>query len=83
MIASGQTGVLDHRTVADDVVLVHRAGVSEDISEPGMYAAGPAQPFRDYTRNISVFRKLYGLLQRVRRLEKRVEDLTGPGQEPS
>lgn len=83
VIASGQTGVLDHRTVADDVVLVHRAGVSEDISEPGMYAAGPAQPFRDYTRNISVFRKLYGLLQRVRRLEKRVEDLTGPGQEPS
>jgi UDP-3-O-[3-hydroxymyristoyl] glucosamine N-acyltransferase len=75
VIASGQTGVLDHKTIADDVVLVHRAGVSEDITEPGMYAAGPAQPFREYTRNISVFRKLYSLLQRVRNLEKAVDGL--------
>lgn len=79
VIASGQTGVLDHKVIADDVVLVHRAGVTEDITEPGMYAAGPTQPFREYTRNMSVFRKLYDLLQRVRNLEKQVSQLTGGG----
>lgn len=77
VIASGQTGVLDHKTVADDVVLVHRAGVTEDITEAGMYATTPPQPFRDYTRNMSVFRKLYGLLQRVRSLEKQLARLSG------
>ncbi|MBS1269140.1 MAG: UDP-3-O-acylglucosamine N-acyltransferase [Gammaproteobacteria bacterium] len=77
VLASGQTGVVDHKTIADDVILVHRAGVSEDITEPGTYAAGPAQPFKDYTRNISVFKKLYGLLRRVRNLERQVERLPG------
>jgi len=77
VIASGQTGVLDHKTVVDDVILVHRAGVTEDITEAGMYATTPPQPFRDYTRNMSVFRKLYSLLQRVRNLEKQVTGLSG------
>jgi len=77
VIASGQTGVLDHKTVVDDVVLVHRAGVTEDVTEPGMYATTPPQPFRDYTRNMSVFRKLHRLLQRVRDLEKQVQRLAG------
>ncbi|MDZ7842257.1 MAG: UDP-3-O-(3-hydroxymyristoyl)glucosamine N-acyltransferase [Gammaproteobacteria bacterium] len=72
VIASGQTAIVDHRTIADDVVLVHRAGVTEDIAEAGMYAAAPTQPFREYTRNMSVFRKLYDLLVRVRKLEKRM-----------
>lgn len=79
VLASGQTGVLDHKTIADDVVLVHRAGVTEDITEPGMYAAGPTQPFKEYIRNISVFRKLGGLLQRVRQLEKQLDKLTDGG----
>lgn len=77
VIASGQTGILDHKTIADDVVLVHRAGVTEDITEPGTYAAGPAQPFSDYTRNVSVMKKLYRLLLRVRKLEKSVARLGG------
>lgn len=74
VIASGQTGVLDHKTVVDDVVLVHRAGVTEDITKPGMYAACPPQPFGDYTRNVSVYKKLYSLLQRLRKIEKRLDD---------
>jgi len=77
VMASGQTGILDHKTIGDDVVLVHRAGVTEDITEPGMYAAGPAQPFNEYTRNMSVFRKLYELLKRVRRIERKLDRLAG------
>ena len=38
VLASGQTGVIDHITITDDVVLVHRCGIPEDILEPGMYA---------------------------------------------
>lgn len=77
VLASGQTGVIDHITIGDDVVLVHRAGIPEDILEPGMYAGGPAQPFREYRRNISVFKKLSNLRQRLMQLEKQVRDLIG------
>ncbi len=77
VLASGQTGVLDHITIGDDVVLVHRAGIPEDILEPGMYAGGPAQPFREYRRNISVFKRLSTLRQRVMRLEKQFKELLG------
>ena len=75
VIASGQTGVLDHKTVVDDVVMVHRCGVTEDITEPGMYATTPPQPFREYTRNIASFGKLFDLRQRLKRLEKQVAQL--------
>lgn len=75
VIASGQTGVLDHKTVVDDVVMVHRCGVTEDILSPGMYATTPPQPFREYTRNISTFRKLFDLRQRLKRLERAVDQL--------
>ena len=76
VLASGQTGVIDHITIADDVVLVHRCGIPEDILEPGMYAGGPAQPFREYRRNISAFKKLSELRQRVMQLEKQIKELT-------
>lgn len=77
VIATGQTGTLDHVSVGDDVVLVHRCGVTEDISEPGVYAYAPAQPFRDYRRNIATFRKLYDLRQRLQKLEKKIAKLSG------
>jgi len=76
VIASGQTGVIDHRTVADDVVLVHRCGVVEDIEEPGMYAGTPPQSFADYSRNIAALRKLHILRKKILALEKKLEELT-------
>jgi len=39
VVASGQTGMLEHRTVVDDVIMVHRCGVTEDILEPGIWAS--------------------------------------------
>lgn len=77
VIATGQTGTLDHKIVTNDVILVHRCGVTEDINEPGIYAATPPQPFRDYRRNIATFRKLYELRQRLQSLEKKIAKLSG------
>jgi UDP-3-O-[3-hydroxymyristoyl] glucosamine N-acyltransferase len=70
VMASGQSGALDHVTICDDVVLVHRAGVTADIDEPGIYAGLPAQPLKDYVRNTAVFRKLADLRRRLLTLER-------------
>ncbi len=72
VIASGQTGVLDHREICSDVVLLHRAGVTENIDKPGMYAGVPAQPLSSYMRNTVMLKKLSELRNRVRQLERKL-----------
>jgi len=51
VILSGQTGSLDHVKVADDAVLVHRAGIIKDVTSAGVWAGIPAVPFRQHMRN--------------------------------
>ena len=68
VMMSGQTGVLDHKTVPDDTVLVHRAGVSESLPKGGMWAGSPAKPFKEFVRNLAINKK-------VRRLELEVKQL--------
>lgn len=78
VIASGQTGLLDHISVASDVVLLHRAGVNSSIKEPGMYAGGPAQPLQQYLKNMAVMPRLSEMWSRLRQLEKKVAEAFGP-----
>ena len=72
VVASGQVGVLDHIDICSDVFLVRRAGVTEDIDTPGVYAGSPAEPYPNYLRNTAVKQKLHELRRTVRRLEKRI-----------
>jgi len=58
--------------------MVHRCGVTEDILEPGMYAATPARPFKEYMRNIATFHKLYQLRQNLNSLTQQVKKLLTP-----
>jgi len=78
VIASGQTGLLDHISVASDVVLLHRAGVNNSIKEPGMYAGGPVQPLQQYLKNMAVMPRLSEMWSRLRKLEKKVAEALGP-----
>ena len=76
VVVSGQCAVTDHVSIADDVTLVQRAGVINNIDEPGVYAGTPIQPVKDYFRNAAVAHKLVELRKQVRQLEKQVADLT-------
>ncbi len=73
VIASGQTGVLDHLTIADDVVLLQRAGVTEDIDEPGYYAGMPARPLGEYQRTVALQKRLGEMRKKITALEKRLD----------
>ena len=70
VIASGQTGIIDHIKICDDAILVHRAGVTKDIEKPGVYAGLPLQPIGDYMKNNAVLRSAVDLKKRVTDLEK-------------
>ncbi len=76
VVASGQTGVLDHLEVTDDVVLLQRAGVTRSIKEPGTYAGMPPVPLKEYMRNTAAFGRITDLKKRIADLEKKVDDST-------
>ena len=75
-ITSGQTGISDHMNICNDVILFHRAGVTQDITEPGMYAGLPTQPLKQHMKNTAHFRKLSELSKKVMALEKTINNLT-------
>ena len=61
--------------ITDDVTLVQRAGVINNIEQPGVYAGTPIQPVKDYFRNSAVSHKLVELRKQVRQLEKQLATL--------
>ena len=68
---AGQTGVVGHITICDDVVVSGKAVVSKDITEPGVYAASfAAEPAREWGRQVARFRRIGQLMERVSKLEK-------------
>jgi UDP-3-O-[3-hydroxymyristoyl] glucosamine N-acyltransferase len=71
VITSGQTGILDHVKVGNDIVLLHRAGVTKDIDTPGAYAGVPLMPLSEYLRNTAVLKNAVELKKRVSDLEKK------------
>ena len=75
VVTSGMTGILDHVTVCDDVVLVQRAGVANDIKEPGAYAGTPIQPLKDYMKNQAIARRLTDLRTEIKELKGRLTAL--------
>jgi len=72
MRCSGQTGIIDHLTICDDVTLVQRAGVSADIKESGIYAGHPIQPLKKWFKNVAVAKQLEELKKTISDLEKRI-----------
>ena len=74
VLISGQAAISDHVNIADDVVLVQRAGVISDIDQPGMYAGHPLQPVRQYFKNAALLMKLTEMKKRLDKLEKDLGD---------
>lgn len=70
VIASGQTGILDHLKIASDVVLLHRAGVTSDIPEKGYYAGLPLQPLDQYLKNSAIFQRLAEMRRALQKIKK-------------
>jgi UDP-3-O-[3-hydroxymyristoyl] glucosamine N-acyltransferase len=67
----GQSGMVGHVRICDDVVISGRGMVTKDITEPGVYASSfPIEPVREWNRQVARFRRLGALFDRVTTLEK-------------
>lgn len=74
-VMGGQSALSDHATIGDDVTFGGRTATSQDITEPGVYFGVPAGPANEMIRAFVLQPKLPELFSRLRKLEKRLEEL--------
>ena len=67
----GGAAISGHLHIADHVILTAKTEVGSSITEPGIYSSGmPAQPNREWRKNIIRFYQLDDIARRLRKLEK-------------
>lgn len=72
-LIGGASAINGHISVCDDVQISGFSMVIKEISEPGAYASGiPAAPQREWRRNGARYRQLDDLFQRVKKIEKQL-----------
>ena len=69
---AGSAGSVGHISICDDVIIGAKSYPSKDITEPGTYLASfPAEPSRDWIKNVARFRRIDALQARVKKLEEK------------
>jgi UDP-3-O-[3-hydroxymyristoyl] glucosamine N-acyltransferase len=74
-VIAGQVGIAGHLEIANKTSIGAQAGISKSIKEEGQKILGyPAFDIKDYFRSYAVFKRLPDLNDRLRTLEKRLDD---------
>lgn len=71
-LIGGAAGIVGHVNIADRTTVAAASNVFHEIKEPGQTWSGqfPAQPMREWQRNLARLRKLDDLARRVGNIEK-------------
>ncbi len=77
VVMGGQVGVAGHLEIADQVSVLAKSGITKNLSEPGAYTGYPAKPLMEGRRLLTYPARVPELIDRVRQLERRLEDLEG------
>lgn len=76
VMVGGQAGIMGHIEVADDVVVSARSFISKTVSEKGVYTSAiPSQSHNEWMRNAVHLRHLDEMADRLRALEKKLQEL--------
>ncbi len=75
VVMGGQVGCVGHVRIGDKVQLAGKSAVVSDIDEPGQYGGIPAIPLNDAKRNALAATRLPQLIDQVRQLKKRLDDM--------
>jgi len=76
VVVASQSGVADHIKLGNQAVVGAKSGVMRDVPDGGRVLGIPAAPDRQAKRQMIAMQHLPELLQRLRQLEKQVEELT-------
>jgi UDP-3-O-[3-hydroxymyristoyl] glucosamine N-acyltransferase len=74
-MVGGQAGIAGHIVIANNTSVGAKAGISKTIKEEGLKLLGTfAFDIKDYFKSYAVFKKLPALDERLRELEKKIDD---------
>ncbi len=76
VILAGQVGIAGHLKVGDDAVVTAKSATSHDVEKGKTISGIPAFDNRDWLRSTAAFRRLGELAKSVRKLEKKLKELT-------
>ena len=74
---AGQVGIAGHLEIGDRVVVAAQSGVINDVPDQTTLMGAPALPAAQARRVYAVFTQLPTLLERIKRLEQQVVELSG------
>ena len=75
VVLGGQSGVVDHKKLGDQVQVAATSAIFNDIPAGSQIGGTPAVDLGQYRRQVAVLGKLPGLMRRLRRLERRLDEL--------
>jgi UDP-3-O-[3-hydroxymyristoyl] glucosamine N-acyltransferase len=75
VIIGPQAGVIDHLEIGDRAIVVGGSGVAKSIPAGAVVAGFPTMPHRLWLKTRGHIRRLPEFLDRLKELEKRIEDL--------
>src|SRR5277367_2689827 len=70
VVLAGQAGIGGHLKIGNQVTVGAQSGVMTDIPDGGKWLGAPAQPDRDFKRQVIAIQRLPDLLKRAAALEK-------------
>jgi len=74
-IFAGQVGLAGHLEITDNVIILAQSGISKSIKKPGMYFGYPAKEMKTAHRLEAHIRNLPDYSERIKLLEKEIEQL--------
>jgi len=78
----GGVVMVGHLSICDDVMFTFRSVVTKSVTEPGIYGGSlPADDASKWRRNAARFRQLDAIFAQLKRLARRVEQLSGKNQD--
>jgi UDP-3-O-[3-hydroxymyristoyl] glucosamine N-acyltransferase len=78
VVIGGQVAISDHISIEDRVMIGSQSGVAKSLGPGEIVSGSPAMAHRLWLRTSGIIPRLPDLSQRLRKLEKKVEDLSNP-----
>jgi UDP-3-O-[3-hydroxymyristoyl] glucosamine N-acyltransferase len=78
VVIGGQVAISDHIRIEDRVMIGSQSGVAKSLGPGEIVSGSPAMPHRLWLRTSGILPRLPDLMERLRKLEKKVEDLANP-----
>ena len=75
VILAGQVGIAGHLKVGDDAGITAKSATSHDVENGKVISGIPGFDNRDWLRSTAAFRRLGEMVQRLRALEKKLEEI--------